>query len=373
VIAFLLMLVASVHAAPHAALFVGNSFTQYNDPFALDQSYAALVAEGQPEWDPLTVDRWTRGGATLSMHLEAATEGGLELLLTGDSASAYERIVLQDQSQIPGFPESHSQWVESRDAAVSLAGIIDSVGAQTQLFMTWGKRDGDPIDPERFPDYSTMQENIEAGYTAYAAAIEAAGYAVEIVPVGLAWQVIFTDHIDAGEDPLDSGALFARLYAGDGSHPSRLGTYLAACVFYAANTGSSPEGLNWAPDTITEADRDALQAIAARVVAPAATPGDTGTPPLDSGTASTDTGGDGDGSGDEPSDDGGGAHTGTPLGDSGGDTASGDDSGGTQKGSGCGCISLGASHSSTWTIGWLLAVVGLRRRATHSASAPSRF
>lgn len=368
-IAFLLLLVASVHAAPHAALFVGNSFTQYNDPFALDQSYAALVAEGQPEWDPLTVDRWTRGGATLVMHLEAATDGGLQLLLTGDSASAYDLIVLQDQSQIPGFPESHPQWVESRDAAVSLAGIIDSVGAQTQLFMTWGKRDGDSINPERFPDYSTMQENIEAGYTAYAAAIEAAGYAVEIVPVGLAWQAVFADHIDAGEDPLDSGALFARLYAGDGSHPSRLGTYLAACVFYAANTGDSPEGLSWAPDTITEADRDALQAIAARVVAPTATPGDTGTPPLDSGTA-TDTGGDGDGLGeDAPSDDSGGAHTGTPMGDSGGAIALGDDTGETQKKSGCGCTSLSASHSTTWTIGWLLAVVGLRRRAQASGDS----
>jgi hypothetical protein len=35
------------------------------------------------------------------------------------------------------------------------------------------------------------------------------------------------------------------LYQSDGSHPTRSGTYLAACVFYAALFGESPEGLEY--------------------------------------------------------------------------------------------------------------------------------
>ena len=94
------LLAASVQAAPHAALFIGNSFTQYNEPYALDQSYAALIAEGLPEWDPLTVDRWARGGATLPDHLAyAGSESGLSALLYGDDAASYDLMVLQDQSQ----------------------------------------------------------------------------------------------------------------------------------------------------------------------------------------------------------------------------------------------------------------------------------
>jgi hypothetical protein len=352
-----LFAVAELHAAPHAVLFVGNSFTQYNDPYALDQSYAALVEEGLPEWDPLTVQRWARSGARLADHLESAIgETGLNTLLYGDDpAYAWDLIVLQDQSQIPGFPDTHSEWIESAAAAVSLAAIIDERGAAVRLFMTWAKREGDPINPDRFPDYPTMQGYLAEGYAAYAEAIIDAGYVAEVVPVGLGWQMIYDDHLAAGEDPLAGGALFSRLYAGDGSHPSRLGTYLAACVFYASLTGNSPEGLLWAPDTLTDTDRDALQAIAARLVTVPSGTGDTGTDTgVDTGSAD-DSGAppDTDPPDDDTDDDGG----------PGGDTGGGADDTGAAKGDksdgGCGCAAApSAPFSALWLFGWL----GLRRR-----------
>ena len=53
-----------------------------------------------------------------------------------------------------------------------------------------------------------------------------------VAPVGIAWQ-------DARREEPDLS-----LYFRDGSHPDPTGTYLAACVFYAAFFGQSPEGLS---------------------------------------------------------------------------------------------------------------------------------
>lgn len=51
-----------------------------------------------------------------------------------------------------------------------------------------------------------------------------------VAPVGLAWE-----HALTRRPQLD-------LWAGDGTHPSRAGSYLAACVFYSVLTRRSPVG-----------------------------------------------------------------------------------------------------------------------------------
>jgi hypothetical protein len=49
----------------------------------------------------------------------------------------------------------------------------------------------------------------------------------------------------------------------DGSHPSLLGTYLAACVVFGSITQKSPLGLNYNYfNTINDSDREFLQKIA---------------------------------------------------------------------------------------------------------------
>ncbi len=265
----LALTITAVHAADHAVLFVGNSYTQYNAPNSIDGNYGQLVMEGMPAWE-VESHRYSSGGYTLSRHAEdAAGESELHEFLTDTDAWAWDLVVLQDQSQLPGFPREQVEWELSRDAAVDLAEMITAVGAEPRLFMTWGYREGDSINAWRFPDYPTMQGLIAAGYYAYAEAIVEAGHPVEVVPVGMAWQHIYDAHGAVGEDPLDSSSLFSRLYSGDGSHPSVLGSYMASLVFYAAFTGQSPEGLQWAPDAITEEDRDAMQAAAAAVMADA--------------------------------------------------------------------------------------------------------
>ena len=54
-----------------------------------------------------------------------------------------------------------------------------------------------------------------------------------VAPVGSTWYMVRHDHPEIN------------LWQGDGSHPSRAGTYLAACVLYASIFQRSPEGLSF--------------------------------------------------------------------------------------------------------------------------------
>src|SRR5438128_1839628 len=55
------------------------------------------------------------------------------------------------------------------------------------------------------------------------------------------------------------------LWQDDGSHPTGKGTYLAACVFYAAIFGESPAGLGWHP-WISNGDAYQVQRTSAATV-----------------------------------------------------------------------------------------------------------
>ncbi|MEM1415115.1 MAG: hypothetical protein AAGH15_09455 [Myxococcota bacterium] len=220
-------------------LFVGNSYTFYND---LPELYAA-TAPSSPE-----VASRTAGGWTLVRH---AGDAELATLL----AEGWDVVVLQEQSQIPGFPEGNADRAASLASAEALAAAAGA--ARIVLFLTWGRRDGDARNPDLFPDYATMQGRLNAGYAAMRDALEAAGHTVVIAPVGPAF----------GELEATDEALFRALYAGDGSHPSPLGSQLAALVFARVIGGADLEALA-RPDDVGEDDWAAL----VRAVRDAATP-----------------------------------------------------------------------------------------------------
>jgi hypothetical protein len=128
--------------------------------------------------------------------------------------------------------------------------------------MTWGRRSGDSQNALRYPDFKTMQAHLKEGYFQYARASSTGTRDVVVIPAGLAFEKIYDDLVAAGEDPLNEDSLFWRLYAGDGSHPALLGTYLTACTIYGSLTGQPISALDWAPEGIDEVARDALQSAA---------------------------------------------------------------------------------------------------------------
>ncbi|GDX80805.1 hypothetical protein LBMAG42_26160 [Deltaproteobacteria bacterium] len=245
---------------PLALLFVGNSYVFVNE---LDQTTGALFLDADPTGETLA-HREATGGYTLPQHLADAdgTNGDTPLrqaLVTGTQAWTWT--LLQDQSQIPGFPEDQPEVMASLAALPGLDALIEANGGQTMLLMTWGRRDGDSTNPEWYPDYPTMQTKLADGYLRYAAAITTDTRTAWVAPAGYGFRHVWQDAVDAGEDPLDPAARFYRLYIEDGSHPSPLGTYLAACVIYSSISGDVCSG-RAAPPSLSAADVVAVQAAA---------------------------------------------------------------------------------------------------------------
>ncbi|MEO0323862.1 MAG: hypothetical protein AAF447_12955 [Myxococcota bacterium] len=220
---------------PARVLFVGNSYTFYND---LPQLYATTTGR-MPAPD---VDDVTAGGRRLVRHAGDAA-------LAGRLAEGWDVVVLQEQSQIPGFPAGNPDREASLSAAVDLATAAGE--ARIVLYLTWGRQRGDERNAALFPDFETMQTRLNEGYAAMRDAIEAAGRDVVIAPVGPAFREVRDQ----------SEALFDRLYASDGSHPSPLGSLLAALVF-ARTLDGAELGTLATPDGIAPEDWAQLVAAA---------------------------------------------------------------------------------------------------------------
>lgn len=249
-------------AAEHRILFVGNSYTDYGGATNVAGCYGPLASEGVDAWDSVAHETVAKGGWTFHKHAQDASSEGQELhALLGAGDTAWDVVVFQEQSQIPGFhPYNAPDWDLSIAAAPTLDSHAAAAGAETVFMMTWGRRDGDPMNPEIFPDYPSMQALLAEGYALYAAGTSTPARRTWVAPVGMAWYAVWSAATGAGQDPLAPEALFARLYSGDGSHPSQLGSYLMGLAMVASLTGRDPGGLTWAPGGIGSEDRAALQA-----------------------------------------------------------------------------------------------------------------
>ncbi|HEX2676690.1 MAG TPA: hypothetical protein VHM19_08625 [Polyangiales bacterium] len=236
-------------------LFVGNSYTSFND---LPGLYNTLATSSE-QYASVETFGVMPGGWTLAQHAADADTEGKPLHDQLAEGAKWKFVVLQDQSEIPAFGPDHLGEMMSRDGAVKLAEHASMLGAHTVLYMTWGRRDGDSQNMELLPDFQTMQDKLEAGYRDYAKAIRDAGYDVTIAPVGLAFAAIHDDGTNAKVQ-------FASLYADDGSHPSPAGSYLAACVLFGTIAGLDALDAVAAPAGMPAADMQYLVSVAKQAV-----------------------------------------------------------------------------------------------------------
>jgi len=117
------------------------------------------------------------------------------------------------------------------------------------FFLTWAHRDGWP--EHGLTSYASMQSAVDAGYRGIARNLHTA-----VAPVGDAWAAVLGEEQRAGRR--------AGLWVHDGSHPTVMGTYLAACVFYATIFRESPIGLPY-DDGIPAKEVARLQAAASQI------------------------------------------------------------------------------------------------------------
>jgi hypothetical protein len=212
-------------------LFIGNSYTYVND---LPTVFTNLADSGG---HPVETGLLAQGGWTLAQH---ANDSNTQTEL---AAKQWNYVVLQEQSEIPSVEQSRIWYMYP--AARTLVKMIRDNGEEPMFFMTWGHRDG---LTNWSKDYESMQQQLTAGYLTIADEL-----GVPVAPVGSAWEQVRQQ--DPGID----------LWQSDGSHPTENGTYLAACVFYAAIFNESPQGLSYTAQIPADTART-LQSIAASVV-----------------------------------------------------------------------------------------------------------
>ena len=214
-------------------LFIGNSYTYVND---LPNTFARLAAAGGHK---VETGMAASGGWTLAMHANSPET------LAKLRSSQWDFVVLQEQSEIPSMEASrlHAMY----PAARTLVQDVRDHHAVPLFFMTWGHRAG--LKESGLADYESMQAQLDQGYTGIAKELK-----VQAVPVGDAWRQV----------KRTSASL--ELWQADGSHPTVQGTFLAACVFYAAIFHEHAVGLTYSADLDAEIARP-LQEVADEVVA----------------------------------------------------------------------------------------------------------
>lgn len=198
-----------------SVLFVGNSFTFYNDLPELFKE----VANGA---GALTVtDSVTNGSWTLKKFADEADAYGARVaqkLAEND----YDAVVLQEQSTTP--IDSYDSFLQG---ATALADKINSSqdGCGIYLYATWGFPKGLGVTYQS-GTYTTIPEMEAAIRSAYERVAKETGAKVSYV--GEAFTYVYNNYPQIN------------LYNDDGHHPSYAGSYLAACVHAATITGCDP-------------------------------------------------------------------------------------------------------------------------------------
>ena len=188
-------------------LWVGNSFTYYNDLPATVREIAA--SQGVK----LSCARILKGGERFSGHLK--NRALLDTLARG----GWDYVILQEQSSSPAMPTG-----EVAREVYPFARTLDSLvhagspRAQVIFYMTWGHRNGCRRPVAGYPpinSYELMQARLVTSYLEMTYDNDA-----WCAPVGLAWRQVRAQHPDWD------------LYQPDNYHPSPTGSYLAANVIF---------------------------------------------------------------------------------------------------------------------------------------------
>jgi len=184
-------------------LFIGNSHTYANDLPGMLVGISRAAGDARP----IEARRVVKGGSSLENHWSSG------VALKAIERERWDFVVLQEST-------AGAIWgVEPmKKAAVSFDAAARKAGAKTVLYMTWKRTDAEFAD---IPLEAWMASYLAVGR-------EVNGL---VAPVGVAWRSALE-----AEPGL-------KLQAADGNHATPTGSYLAACVLYAAITGRSPEGL----------------------------------------------------------------------------------------------------------------------------------
>lgn len=209
-----LFLSVLVTAQPIRVLFIGNSYTHYNNmPKILEEMAKSKGMNVDIQMD-------AKSNHTFEMHAQRPE------LYQSIKKNKWDYVVIQ------GFSRELAQDTAAIDSLSLpyIKQILDSVYANnscTNVFMyqTWAYQNG--FQQDSLPiywDYQTMSDRVHYGYNYVADKFNLA-----VVPVGKAWEAICTNYPEI------------KVYQEDLQHPTVTGSYLTAACFYAALFRSQPK------------------------------------------------------------------------------------------------------------------------------------
>ena len=201
-------------------LFVGNSSTYFN---GTPLKFKALCREAGIE---VSVTYCTFGSAYLSEFADETHERG-KALRSKLSARKYDYVVLQEAAK-----DNYSSMKAALDVILPL---VEANGAKPLLYMR----------------YSDSTEGCIRHYQIYTRISE--HYGIPYSPVCVAFEYCRTDHPEIN------------LYASDGGHHSKAGSYIAAATWLYSFFGVSPVGNAYTAD-MPQKTVDILQQYAAKAV-----------------------------------------------------------------------------------------------------------
>jgi endoglucanase len=216
---------ASEEGTLEKVLFIGNSFTYYNNSLHYHVEQLRRNTMSTKAFAPYNFRAATIAGGYWYEQMANAdylTEG-----------KEWDAVVLQGHSTEAIDEDKKGIF---RDSLKDSRDLLLKRGIKPFLFMTWAYQH----KPE-------MIEQLEPSYKELAATLN-----VDLVPVGTAFHKSLSLRPEL------------KLHARDGIHPSRAGTYLAACVFYASFYNETPVGLAYDMELPKETS-SFLQKIAADV------------------------------------------------------------------------------------------------------------
>lgn len=197
----------------YSVLFVGNSYTFYNDLWDIFHKCAASAGYS------FAVDHVTSGGYFLRQYLDDADpmQEEFDRKITG---AAFDFAVLQEHSVGP--------IVDYDGFANAVKAIVNRLGPRTKtvLYETWGRQEDSGTLKKIGMTNETMTIALDSAYRRLGRELD-----IPVSPAGIAFRNVHVNHPEI------------ELYDPDHTHPSKAGSYLAALVHFAVLTGDSPKNV----------------------------------------------------------------------------------------------------------------------------------
>jgi len=214
-----LVVTPAVTQSDYKVLFVGNSFTFYNDgvDFHLQNM---LNSDSAIDSAKYLIQKTAFSSYTLEAHFADVRT------LDKIKSDNWNFVVLQEQSTRPiNNPGLFLEYAQKLDEE------IKKKNAKTVLFMTWALKESPADIVEIASSYLSVGSQLDAG----------------VAPVGKVW------------DTFQKANPLINLYFSDNKHPSLAGTYLVSCVFYYSLFNKNPVNNTYVPAGLTSQNAIAIR------------------------------------------------------------------------------------------------------------------